>query len=107
MKIPFNVKKYDLITLEVNKGVVKNCLVQAVHKGGISVYPIQQYIEDAEYPRAVAKIFVPFETILTIEPEKIKLLFYTVNTTHPFLREALEYHMKNESESRQNKKDNL
>jgi hypothetical protein len=107
MKIPFNVKKYDLVTLEVDKGIVKNCLVQAVHKGGLSIYPIQQYIEDAEHPRAVAKIFVPYDIIVAIEPEKIKLLFYTVNTRHPFLREALDYHMKNESESRQNKTNNL
>lgn len=108
MKIPSNsVKKYDLITLELTKGIVQNCLVQAVHTGGISVYPIQKYIEEADHPRAVAKIFVPYENIVGTSLEKIKLLFYTVNTTHPFLREALEYHMKNESESRQNKKDNL
>jgi hypothetical protein len=103
MKISSNIKKYDLITLEVTKGVIKNCLVQAVHKsGGITVYPIEKYIEDAEHPRAVAKIFIPNENIVKTTKENLNLLFYTVNTKHSFLREALEYHMKNESESRQN-----
>lgn len=102
MKIASSIKKYDLITLEVVKGTIKNCLVQSVHKGGITVYPIERYIVDEEHPRAMAKIFIPNEIIIKTTKENLNLLFFTVNTKHGFLREALEYHMKNESESRQN-----
>lgn len=106
-KIASKIKKYDLITIEVEKGTIKNCLVQAVHKGGITIYPIEKYIEEVQHPRAIAKIFVPYENIVDFKPEKINLLFYAVTTTHPFLLETLEYHMKNESESRKNKENNI
>lgn len=102
-----NYKKYDLVTLELDKGTIKNCLIYSVNSEGISVYPIEKFIQEIEYPRAIAKIFIPYKRIVKHQLEDHKLLFYAVNTKHPFILEALEYYMNHESKSRKNKKNSL
>lgn len=90
-----DIKKYDLITVQLREGEIKNCLVFNIVEDGITIYPVQQFIEDIDYPRAVARVFIAKNRIVDLRKDNFKLLFYAVNTPHKFTREAIEFHMNN------------
>lgn len=103
MKIHTNFKKYDFVKITLNTGTVENCLVYDIDDRGITFLPIEKYVKTTELPQHIARIYMLAKNIVSIEKENLTLLFYAVNTKNKFVREALEYHMKNEAESRKNK----
>lgn len=92
-----DIKKYDLLTIELKEGVIRNCLVYNVMEFGITIYPIQQLIDDVDFPRAIAKVFISKERIVDLKKDNLRLLFYALNTQHRFTRDAIEYHMNSSS----------
>ena len=102
MKTISNLKKYDFINLELSQGIISDCLVYQVSSKGIHIYPMGRAIEESDISRAIAKIFIRKDDVLGVEFNKLSRLFYAVNSQNSFLREALNYHMRNESERRKN-----
>jgi len=94
MKTISNLKKYDLIDLELSQGTIIDCLIYQVSKKGIHIYPLSKAIDEDDISRAIAKIFIRKADILNFEYKKVNRLFYAVNCKHSFLKEALDYHME-------------
>lgn len=103
MKMIPKIKKYDLVTLHLEENVIQNCLIYEINDHGIKVYPIQRLVEETDFPRAVARVFVHYPKIKSIEHENINLLFYAIHTHNTFVQEALEFHMKRISEEKYRK----